>query len=94
MELSDNIKNKIVQYFETHSEEEVKEIFEKIGLKFEEKKLSYENLSNKEAYEHLQKEIKEYAEYLKEYTYHPYDKIEYFANILNKLNNRMWPYEL
>lgn len=33
----------------------------------------------------LQKEIGDYATYVEKYTYHPYDKIESFANKLNHI---------
>ena len=35
MNLNEEQKNKIDQYFENHSEEEVKLAFQKLGLKFE-----------------------------------------------------------
>ena len=37
----------------------------------------------------LQSEIKAYAKYLEESTYHPYDKIEKFASSLQKIINEI-----
>lgn len=33
----------------------------------------------------LQKEMKDYAEYLEKYTYHPYDKIEKYSYMLKDI---------
>lgn len=42
-----------------------------------------------EQLEYLQKDIANYANYLEEYTYHPYNKIEYFANELKDIINEI-----
>ena len=88
----DNInKEKIDSYFESHSEEEVKEAFKKLGLEFEEQEKSYEDLPTQEAFQKLLKEMKEYVNYLREETYHPYNQVEYFIYVLDKLIDRLWP---
>lgn len=91
MELSQNIKDKIDNYIQNHSEVEIKEAFEKIGLDFNniEKESDYDDLSNADALRKLHKEMTDYAKYLEECTYHPYAKIEHFANILNELIERI-----
>ena len=93
MKLNNKNKEIIDKYFETHSEEEVKKAFEKLGLQYEEKIKSYDDLSNKEAFEKLYNEMTGYINYLKESTYHPFSKFEYYASILKKLIDRTWPYE-
>lgn len=42
-----------------------------------------ESLSN------LQKEIKDYSEYLFEHTYHPFDKVEEFSIKLGEIINKL-----
>ena len=91
MKLDNKLKEKIDSYFESHSEEEVKEAFKKLGLEFEEKEKSYEDLTTQEAFKKLLKEMQEYVNYLREETYHPYEKVEYFISVLDKLIDRIWP---
>lgn len=98
MKLTNNLKNQINNFFESHTEEELKSIFKNLGLDLDENKnenvVNYNKLTNKDAYETLQKEIEKYVEFLKNETYYPYDKVEYFNETLKKLNQRMWPYDL
>lgn len=96
MELTQNIKDKIDSYFQNHSDTEVKEAFEKIGLDFDdvEKEPDYDELNLCDALKKLHKEIKEYGEYLEHSTYNPYDRVQYFERILNKIIEKHWPYEL
>ena len=96
MELTQNIKDKIENYIQNHSEEEVKEAFEKIGLEFDdgEKEVDYEDLTLCDALKKLNEEIKEYGEYLEESTYHPYGRVQDFERTLNRIIEKHWPYEL
>jgi len=90
-------KNKVNEFINSHSEEELKELFIKAGVKpetFEKPELTYDELPNKEALQKLYNEMYEYATYLRECTYHPYDRIEEFSSILKKIINRIWPYEM
>ena len=90
-------KDKVKEFINSHSEEELQELFIKGGVDpnvFEKPELSYDELPNKEALQKLYDEMYEYATYLRESTYHPYDKIEKFSSILKKIINRMWPYEM
>lgn len=91
MELTDNIKNKIDNFFENHSENEIKEAFKKIGLELDEpKELTDDDLSVKEAFNKLYKDIYNKGMYLKDYTYSEYDHCFEFANRLMKLINRLY----
>ena len=94
MELDNKNKEKIDKYFETHSKEEIKEAFQKLGLEFEEKEKSYDDLSAQEAFQRLYKEMKDYVKYLETSTYNKYSKIEYFTSVLKKLIDKNWPYDL
>ena len=91
MKLDNKNKEIIDQYFEMHSEEEVKEAFKKLGLEFNGKEKSYDDLTTQEAFQKLLKEMQEYVNYLREETYHPYEKVEYFISVLDKLIDRLWP---
>ncbi len=42
-----------------------------------------------ESLSELQKEIKDYSEYLFEHTYHPFDKVEGFSIKLRKIINNL-----
>ena len=96
MELTQNIKDKIGNYIQNHSDAEVKKAFEKIGLDFDdgEKGLDYEDLTLCDVLKKLHKEIKDYRLYLEESTYHPYGRIQDFETILNRIIEKHWPYEL
>ena len=90
MKLSDNIKNKINQYFETHSEDEVKEAFKSIGLTLDEPKiLTDDDMSPINALKNLHKDIYNKGEYLRECTYSEYDHCFEFASRLNKIIKRI-----
>lgn len=89
--------DKVKEFINSHSDEELKKLFIKGGVDpdvFEEPELTYDELPNDEALQKLYNEMYEYTEYLKEYTYHQYDKIEEFSSILKKIIDRMWPYEM
>jgi hypothetical protein len=96
MELAQNIKDKIESYIQNHSEAEVKKAFEQIGLSFDdtEKELDYDELTLCDALKKLHKEIKEYGEYLEQSSYHPYNRVQDFERILDKIIEKHWPYEL
>jgi len=96
MKLTQNIKDKIDSYIQNHSEAEVKEAFEKIGLNFDdaEKELDYDELNLHDALKKLHKEIRSYGKYLEESTYYPYDRVQDFGRILYKIMKKHWPYEL
>ncbi len=90
MKLSEENKNKIDQYFENHSEEEVKLAFQKIGVEFEEEKPKDDDLSIKDALNNLYNDIYSKGEYLYNYTYSEYEHCFEFARRLKKLINRIY----
>lgn len=91
MKLSEETKNKIDQYFENHSEEEVKSAFQKLGIEFEEDKpITDDDLSIEDALNRLYNDIYSKGEYLRDSTYSEYDHCFEFARRLKKLINRIY----
>jgi hypothetical protein len=91
MKLSEETKNKIDQFFENHSEEEVKLAFQKLGLEFEEEKpKDDDDLSIEDALNNLYNDIYSKGEYLHDYTYSEFDHCFEFARRLKKLINRIY----
>lgn len=88
--MNEELRNKINNYLENHSEEEVIEAFKKLGVELEEKEISDDDLPCDEALKKLQKDIDDYGNYLYNETYHPFDEVKTFASRLKKIINRIY----